>query len=178
MTAVIIDVGELRKVKSRSEGFLGSVPNYSLDISGQKITFRDLTVEGEATNTGEGIYVRGKITGEVSLICSLCLKNFSVNLDVPFAENFYRVGEDIPQDMKDEPLQFYSGEEIDLSGIIREALQLMLPMKPVCRSECRGLCSQCGCDLNIQQCSCRREEIDPRLAVLGQLIEDQNKNSK
>lgn len=172
-----IDVSELRKAKGRSEEFLDNVPDFSLDVSGQKTTYRDLTVKGDVTNTGEGIYVRGKITGEVDLVCSLCLKNFSVNLETPFVENFYREGEDFPQDVEDQ-LRFYSGDEIDISSTIREALQLILPMKPICKPECRGLCSQCGCNLNIQQCSCKKEEIDPRLAVLGQLIKDQNKNSK
>jgi len=174
---VRIDISELRKAKGRTEEFLGSVPDFSLDISGQKTTFRDLTVDCEAMNTGEGIYVQGKITGEVDLICSLCLKNFSLNLETQFAENFYREGEDLPGEME-ESVRTYCGDEIDMSGTISEALQLVLPMKPVCRPECRGLCPQCGCDRNTQQCSCKKEEIDPRLAVLGQLIKDQNKKSK
>lgn len=172
MTAVRIEISELRKVKGHSEGFLGGVADFSLDISGQKTTFRELTVDGEAINTGEGIYVQGKITGKADLICSLCLKNFSLHLQTAFAENFYREGEDLPGDIED-PVRTYCGDQIDLSGNIREALQLVLPMKPVCSSDCRGLCPHCGCDRNIRQCSCKNEEIDPRLAVLGQMIKGQ-----
>ena len=84
---------------------------------------------------------------------------------------------DYPED-EEEPLQFYHGEEIDISETIRESLQLVLPMKPVCSPDCKGLCAHCGCDLNIEQCSCKEEGIDPRLAVLGQLIKDPDKNSK
>lgn len=177
MIAVIIDVSELRKVKGRSEEFLDHIPDIFLNVVGQKTTFSALTVECEATNTGEGIYVLGKITGVVDLICSLCLKKYSVDFKTPFAENFYREGEFLLKDA-DEPLPIYHGDEIDISDNIREALQLMLPMKPVCSKDCKGLCPHCGCDLNIEQCDCTTEEIDPRLAVLGQLIKDPNKNSK
>ncbi|HBI27463.1 MAG TPA: hypothetical protein DDY25_07035 [Peptococcaceae bacterium] len=172
-----IDVSELRKVKGRIEKFLGNEPDYSSEIYGQQTTFRNMTVAGEATNSGEGIYIHGKITGDVDLICSLCVKNYSVHFDTPFVETFYREGMDYPED-EEEPLQFYHGEEIDISETIRESLQLVLPMKPVCSPDCKGLCAHCGCDLNIEQCSCKEEGIDPRLAVLGQLIKDPDKNSK
>ena len=43
-------------------------------------------------------------------------------------------------------------------------------MKPLCRPDCRGLCPHCGCDLNIEQCDCKDEQLDPRLAVLGDLL--------
>ncbi len=173
-----IDVGELRKHKSSSEDFQGNMPDYTLEIDGQEIYFRDLVVEGNVTNTGEALFVRGKITGELGLICSRCLKDYNSALYASFDDNFYREGEDIPQEMEEELSRFYSGERIDLTESIKEALQLALPMKPVCTPECKGLCSICGCDLNHEQCACKKEKIDPRLAVLGQLMDDQNKNSK
>jgi uncharacterized protein len=176
VNAVIIDVSELRKVKGRIETFLDNEADYSSEIDGQKTTFRNITVNGEATNTGEGIYIHGKIAGEVDLICSLCVSNYSVHFATSFAETFYREGTNYPENTE-EPPQIFRGEEIDITNSIREAIQLVLPMKPVCSPDCKGLCPHCGCDLNIEQCSCKVEDIDPRLAVLGQLIKDPE-NSK
>ncbi len=172
-----IDVSELRKVKGRSEKFLGMLPDHSLDVLGQKSTFRSLKVDGEATNTGEGIFVRGNVTGYVDFACSLCLKEFSVSLNVPLEENYHREGEEIPQD-EEEPVRVYREDEIDITDLIKEGLLLALPMKPICKPDCKGLCSYCGCDLNTQQCNCKEEEIDPRLAVLGSLLQDLDKNPK
>jgi len=172
-----IDISELRKVKGGSEAFQGDLPDISLDLPGQKTAFRSLFVQGEAANTGEGIYVHGEIGGTADMVCSLCLKNYLLDFRTPFAENFYREGDDFPKDAE-QPPPIYHGEEIDLTATIREALQLMLPMKPVCSPQCRGLCPHCGCDLNIRQCGCKKEDIDPRLAVLGQLINNTNNSSK
>ncbi len=171
MKVLIIDISDIRKKKGNSERFQGDLPDLSLDLSGQKSTFYRLQVDCEATNTGEGIYVHGKITGQLELTCSLCLNNFTVDLNVPFAENYYRNGESAPEDVED-PVQYYYGDEIDLSGTIKENLVLTLPMKPLCRPDCRGLCSHCGCDLNVEQCSCKEDNTDPRLSVLGELLKD------
>jgi len=167
--ALIIDVSEVRKSKGNSERFEGSFPDFHMDAADQGATFHDLQVKCEATNTGEGIYVQGEITGKLDLTCSLCLKRFTVDLKAPFAENFYREGDSLPEDLED-PVQIYHGEEIDLSDTIKENLVLSLPMKPLCRPDCKGLCPHCGSDLNVQQCNCKEEEVDPRLAVLGDLL--------
>jgi len=167
--ALIIDVSDVRKNKGNSERFQGSFPDFQIDMADQGANFYNLQVNCEATNTGEGIYVEGEITGKLDLSCSLCLNRYTVDLKAPFSENFYREGESLPEDLE-EPVQIYHGDEIDLSDTIKENLVLSLPMKPLCRPDCRGLCPHCGCDLNIEQCDCKDEQLDPRLAVLGDLL--------
>jgi uncharacterized protein len=61
---------------------------------------------------------------------------------------------------------------LDLTEVIRQDLLLALPMYPVCRSKCKGLCPHCGQNWNEGACECSLEEIDPRLAVLRQLLEE------
>jgi len=75
-----------------------------------------------------------------------------------------------------EELPALTGEEIDLSGLVWEALALELPMKPVCSDECRGLCPVCGGNLNENDCGCRAEETDPRLLPLKKLLEAQERS--
>jgi uncharacterized protein len=64
---------------------------------------------------------------------------------------------------------FYENETIDLGQLMREQLYLSLPMKPLCHEDCRGLCPQCGTNVNRGSCSCQHEWEEPRLAVLKTL---------
>src|SRR4030067_53970 len=58
------------------------------------------------------------------------------------------------------------GDELDLSDLVKEQIILNLPMKPLCNDSCKGICLQCGTDLNSFNCSCSERGIDPRLEVL------------
>jgi uncharacterized protein len=60
---------------------------------------------------------------------------------------------------------------LDLTPLLREQAWLTIPMKPLCRSDCKGLCPLCGANLSTEPCTCDRERIDPRLAVLKDLME-------
>ncbi|AFV11233.1 hypothetical protein DUF177 [Thermacetogenium phaeum DSM 12270] len=168
---VKIDVGELRKKKGRMMDFSGRIPCLTLDLQQTGITYRDLEISGQATNTGEGIFVEGIIRGQTDLNCSLCLKAFSATIEVPFSESYYRE-EDSVSRLVEEEGRFYQEDEIILDDLIREGLYLALPMKPVCKPDCKGLCPVCGNDMNVQQCRCRKEEFDPRLTALSALLKE------
>ena len=60
-------------------------------------------------------------------------------------------------------------DQIDLDEVLREQFYLALPMKPLCREDCAGLCPQCGTNRNTGTCSCETEPEDPRLAPLRRL---------
>ncbi|HEV7734974.1 MAG TPA: DUF177 domain-containing protein, partial [Candidatus Binatia bacterium] len=64
---------------------------------------------------------------------------------------------------------YYDGDEIDVSAIVHEQTILALPTRPLCAEECRGLCPQCGTNLNADPCGCSVTATDPRLAVLRTL---------
>jgi uncharacterized protein len=128
-------------------------------------------VSGHALNTGKSILVQGKISASIDLQCSLCLRPFTSTVVLPFEET-YRHSQDIVSSEEQEELELrvYHGDEIDLGEVIREELILSLPMKPVCNPECRGLCPVCGQDLNVADCGCSQQLIDPRWAVLQKLL--------
>ena len=67
---------------------------------------------------------------------------------------------------------FYENDEIDLGQLMSEQLYLSLPMKPLCADDCKGLCSQCGTNLNRSTCTCNPHWEDPRLAALKALKKD------
>jgi uncharacterized protein len=77
---------------------------------------------------------------------------------------------------EDFEVSYYRDDQIDLNELMREQFYLALPMKPLCREECRGLCPQCGINLNVDACECRPRWEDPRLAPLGRLADGTRKS--
>jgi uncharacterized protein len=66
-------------------------------------------------------------------------------------------------------LSYYSTDEIDLAPLIAEQVILALPTRPLCSEDCRGLCEQCGINLNREACDCFVESGDPRMAIFRTL---------
>lgn len=134
-----------------------------------------VTADLELNKTGKEIVVSGEVTTEVELQCSRCLKIFKRDLELP-VEVVYHPLEEIGVEghgLRDDELDmgFYKGEELDLKELLREQLLLNIQMKPLCSEECKGLCPRCGTDLNMGQCDCEEEEVDPRLEVLRNFFE-------
>ncbi|MFA5353258.1 MAG: DUF177 domain-containing protein [Thermodesulfovibrionales bacterium] len=121
------------------------------------------------------VFLHGSIRGDVRLQCSRCLQGFTMTIESP-VDVVYRPTEEIAQEeahqLRDDELEtgFYREDTLDTDEVAREQLLLNIPMKPLCSAECKGICPQCGTDLNLSQCNCSVSEIDPRLAVLKQLL--------
>jgi len=119
-----------------------------------------------------GCFVRGRLTGEVSLPCDRCAEEFRAAIDQPF-ETFepvpIRHSPDAEPDADaDEHVMRLgeSGPEINLAALLWEEFSLSLPVHPLCRSDCAGLCPICGHNLNEGDCVCNLDQGDPRLAAL------------
>ena len=116
----------------------------------------------------------GHVSAELALTCSRCVEPFTLPVsgafDLRFVPRTENVGEG-EREVREDDLStaFYDAEQIDLRELIIEQLQLALPMKPLCREDCRGLCAQCGTNLNMGACSCSEKWEDPRLAALKAL---------
>ena len=122
----------------------------------------------------------GGVRTTLELSCSRCLEGFTLPLEAlfdlryqPHAANTGEGEREIEED--DLTTAFYEDETIDLGQVMREQFYLALPMKPLCREDCRGLCPDCGTNLNRETCGCTREWEDPRLAVLKTLRTDHHK---
>jgi uncharacterized protein len=119
--------------------------------------------------------VNGHLSSELELTCSRCLEPFTLpvttSFDLRYVPRTQNVGEG-EQEVEEDDLTtaFYSDDRIDLGELITEQFQLALPMKPLCSDDCRGLCPQCGTNLNTGSCNCDRQWVDPRLAALKDFI--------
>lgn len=129
--------------------------------------------------TGKSVLVDGSIQISVSMKCSRCLGDFSCPLDIPFKEE-YLPSEELDTEADHEltnselNIGFYTNDEIDTGELVNEQVLLAVPMKPLCSRECRGICPECGKNLNEGICNCGTEKIDPRLASLKRLMESNN----
>jgi uncharacterized protein len=118
--------------------------------------------------------LEGRVASMLELPCGRCLESYTLPVDVAFDLRYQprstNTGEgEQPVEEDDLTTAFYDNEEIDLGLLMREQFYLALPMKPLCRDDCKGLCPQCGTNLNHGTCGCARGWEDPRLAVLKAL---------
>ena len=123
---------------------------------------------------GREILVRGRLEGELGLACGRCLEPFTA----PVETDFDLLLAPAPQGERpaDEELSapeldvdFYADETVDLEAIIREQIILMVPLKPLCREDCQGLCPTCGANLNRESCSCPAAKSASPFAQLAKL---------
>ena len=121
--------------------------------------------------------VEGKLRTTAGLSCSRCLVDFESALASHFHVTYTRelpdgeaaAGEERELRAEEMGLASFDGEEIDFRDMLQEQIILAIPMQPICRDDCQGLCPHCGTDLNRGHCDCRQENVDPRLAVLKNL---------
>lgn len=127
-------------------------------------------VELQATYLGGIYWLEGTVEGEAVLRCGRCLAEFRHPFRASFNEK-YRQGP--AREADEETLR--DDNRLVLDERLREAVLLALPMRPLCREDCRGLCPRCGKLLNEGPCPCPKEDIDPRLAKLAAFLQNGEK---
>ncbi len=125
------------------------------------------------TRAGDDVFVSGPVEGTVKLQCSRCLAEYEMALtptiEAPFFPHSAESAEDAEED--DGEVNYHDGEKLDLFPILHDHLLLAVPLKPLCREDCKGLCPKCGADMNTAPCGCKTVEPDARLAALQKLKE-------
>ena len=118
------------------------------------------------------LHVDGTIETAIRFRCSRCAKEFSrpfaTSFDLSYLPQPKWTSEDAEIELKYEDMEvgFYDGIVFDVDLMVLEQIELAMPMKFVCREDCKGLCYKCGADLNEGACLCKNEETDSRLSVL------------
>lgn len=139
----------------------GASRRFEIDDTLQLDDTKDCHVQGEVglLRTRRGILVRGTFAGTSSLMCSRCLNTFEHLLVFSMEEEFLpsvdvNSGTPLPLDEDSSTFVTDSHHMLDLTEAIRQYSLLAIPMKPMCRPECSGLCPQCGANLNQASCDC------------------------
>lgn len=129
---------------------------------------------GRVERAGMDMRVRGEVKAKLVATCDRCLNEVAIPIAAPF-DLIY-----LPEDPgagqtgetelheRDLYLAVYENDQINLDDLVLEQLELNLPARVLCREDCQGLCSECGADLNTEQCRCEKP-IDPRWQALADL---------
>jgi uncharacterized protein len=160
-------------------GAIGQRREYELNedlstLDGELRLVEPLTGAIQLTRTSQGILVTGRCETAVELTCDRCLETFVQGITVELEEEFYPsvdpgetpLDEVSEEDREDEALRIDEHHTLDLSEVMRQNLLLVVPVHPICRPDCQGLCPQCGESRNEGLCHCPPDTIDPRWASL------------
>ncbi|MFF2482694.1 YceD family protein [Paenibacillus sp. NPDC058071] len=130
----------------------------------------------KVTGNEGSISVEGELSIDWELACSRCLDPVQEHTVIPFFEQFKPASnQDVQEEGEEEEDDVIAVKEdrLDLKPYVEEALLLFMPFAPLCSDDCKGLCHNCGQNLNEHTCGCKTEKIDPRLAVLKDLFKEQ-----
>lgn len=161
------DVFSLRKGENH---FQFEETSSHLDLPTELGSEIPIKVNVVVTKRGTNLILKGEVSCSLNLECSRCLKPFRYELGAPLNAHFI-LGEDISESsVGDEIIRIsHADQSVNLIEIVREGILLAIPYKPLCHSNCKGLCPVCGRNLNKEECDCITASPDPRWAVLKDL---------
>jgi len=159
------------------KGATGSSRRYQIregieDLDPELVIREPLVGQIEMVRTADGILVRGELTTVVELQCDRCLEPFIQEVGFEIEEEFHpaidmSTGAQLSYDEVETRIDEH--HILDLTELVRQSIFLALPMHPVCRLDCLGLCDRCGQNLNEGPCGCEESTVDPRLEILKKI---------
>ena len=164
---MIIQFSDLLSKRSRKKEISLSFPFEKIIFEGDEITAVDpVCVEGMITTYEDMLVMKATIKTKLNLTCSRCLDTFIYPIDIEIEERFTN-NEEL---RNEEDVIFVEGDSINITEIIENSIISTLPIKRLCKSDCKGLCSSCGANKNTSSCNCNNEDVDIRLAKLRELF--------
>lgn len=132
-----------------------------------------VTLDVILSRSGEDVLAKGTVGFTHRLQCSRCSKEILIpkteKIEVCYVPETL-IETELELTETDINTFFYQGDIVDLEQLVRDAILLSMPMKFVCKADCKGLCPRCGKDLNEGKCSCAGGGVDPRWESLGKLL--------
>lgn len=133
-------------------------------------TVNKIDVTCLVTKASGTVSIKGSLRAVIDIRCSRCMEKAKLSIGSDFIYTLMPAKAETRKDLELKPeeleISYYQGDFIDLAPIICEQIALQIPMKVLCREECRGLCQYCGANLNVSSCNCRRDFVDSRMAAL------------
>jgi len=163
----------VRKIRIRKNYAPGTVDFHTDEF--QQV--EPLEVRATAELVEGQIRISGSLHTRLELTCARCLDTVVEEVSRDF-DLYYRPMSTIAREEEvhlrrdDTEIGFFEGEGLFLADVLAEQVILSMPMKVICRSDCRGLCPHCGTNLNSEECRCETHGADPRMAPLARLKQD------
>lgn len=173
MSELLLDISQMREARARVDRAYaaGAVPS---DDEVYRVV-EPIVLAADIQRDRDQFRLAGTVKTTIELTCGRCLEAFQAavheSFDVLYMPHTAAPGaEETEVADNDLTTAFYREHVIDLGQLIQEQLYLAVPMKPLCRDDCGGLCALCGTNLNTGACDCSVSWVDPRLARLRTLI--------
>lgn len=163
-TPLIVNVIELLRWPGTTKDIEATIAVADLEFDDDAIVGDEVSVGFHLESMSNGISVRGRAHAHWSGSCRRCAAPVSSEMVVEMEELYQRD----PNDPDAYPI---TNDQIDLVPMVREHVLLSVPLAPLCRPDCPGLCPLCGIDRAEAQCDCSDATLDPRWAVLDALRE-------
>lgn len=164
-----LDLRDIIEIPGASVPFRCELDTERLDYPSVIEYITPPTAEGRVTNTAGVLTLTGVLTADMLCVCDRCGAQFrsekNMELEVPIS-----AGSD---DGEDPEMFFLDGDWLDLDDVLETSFILDMETKFLCKSDCAGLCDRCGANLNLGPCGCKKK-IDPRMAVLEQLLDNKD----
>jgi uncharacterized protein len=149
--------------------------------SGECLVSGPVSVHLQVQQIQELISASGRLSASIKLDCSRCLKTFESPLNTPlkliYSRQPFEPDEAADSDRHETELSieqmgliYFQGDEIDLNPALQEQIVMALPIKPLCRQDCKGLCPHCGIDRNASRCNCHRQSMASPFAKLKDFL--------
>jgi uncharacterized protein len=175
MPDLLLDLSQMREARDRVDRTF-EPSALSVDVDGGFRVQAAVHLAFDILKDGAQFHLVGRVRSALALSCGRCLEDIELPVDLPFdllylphAENAGEGEVEVEDD--DLTTAYYRDDQVDLGQLVLEQFYLAAPMKPLCRESCRGLCPECGTNLNTGSCACVREWVDPRLESLRGLLD-------
>lgn len=159
---LVVNVVELLRSPGTTKDVDATVDAADLEFGDPRLVDEPVSVAVRLEALANGIAVSGRVAATWAGECRRCLAPVRERLEVPVEELYQR----IPEDPDAHPI---ANDQIDLVPMVRENVLVALPIGPLCRPDCPGMCPQCGADLAAGACGCSVPTGDPRWSALDAL---------
>jgi uncharacterized protein len=165
---------DLSKIRTPHEHYAKVYEPAAFTPDAEYIVVAPVSLEFDIHKDKDRFRLEGRVRTTLELPCSRCLEPFRWTVDEPFELTYEPRPSSAAESEReianeDFSAAVYENEEIDLEQLVRERFEMSMPMKPLCRDDCKGLCPVCGTNLNRGRCDCKTGWQDPRMAALRAL---------
>lgn len=163
-----VQISDIISGKDRSKSVDYTIDISNFEFEGDLIkSVKPCAVKGIITSDVDMLVIKANIKTDLEMICSRCLDTFIYPIDIDIEERFTN-----NTSCEDENAVVVMDDVLDITEIVERSIISTLPIKRVCKDDCKGLCQECGCNLNYNECSCTKDDVDIRFDVLKGLFDN------
>ena len=165
--SAMLDVSKALKYPGQVYAFESNVQIEEMEVLNDPVVFTEVVLRGEYFGTGERVSVQGEVNAVVTSRCAKCLETVTYPIKADLDAQFARL-----LDPEDPDLYSFEGSKADITDAVRDALLLELPYRFLCSEDCKGLCSNCGINLNLGTCTCQEgAEVTNPFSALKAIVQ-------